>query len=49
MATVAGAAALLIGGVFLYASYALFDSNEFGERAANALDDERIRDPLETG
>lgn len=43
---VLGAALMLLGGVFLYASEALFDSGEFAERAASALEDEDVREPL---
>lgn len=44
--TVLGAAALLLGSIFLYASFALFDSDRFAERAASALHEEEVRQPL---
>ena len=43
---VVGATALLLGSLFLYASFALFDSDRFAERAANALHEEEVRQPL---
>jgi hypothetical protein len=44
--TVLGAGALLLGSLFLYASFALFDSDNFAKRAASALEDEQVREPL---
>ena len=43
---VVGAVVLLVGVVFLYASRAVFDSEGFSQRAANALEDERVRTPV---
>ena len=41
-----GAVLTLVGGVFVYASHAIFDSDEFARRAASALNDEQVRAPL---
>jgi hypothetical protein len=43
---VIAAALLLVGGVLLYASRAVFDSDQFADRAASTLENERVREPL---
>jgi hypothetical protein len=37
---------LLLGGILLYARQAIFDSQGFANRAVDALEDERLREPL---
>jgi uncharacterized membrane protein len=43
---VLGALLLLIGAVFLYARHAIFDAEGFSDRAIEAVEDERVREPL---
>jgi hypothetical protein len=43
---VLGALLLLVGGLLLYAGRAIFDSEEFADRALTALEEERVNQPL---
>jgi len=43
---VLGALFLLVGGILLYASRAIFDSEQFADRALTALEEERVHHPL---
>jgi hypothetical protein len=43
---ITGAVLLLVGVYFLYAAREIFDADSFAKRAAGAIEDERVREPI---